>query len=448
MFGKIAKGGLLLATAFALSIGTAVAADIENKLVIVTSYPKDLTSVYQKAFEAKYPGTKVEMLNKQTAAGIKYLQETARNNQSDMFWASAPDAFEVLKKDNLLQKYTVKAKGIPAKIGAFPTHDPDGYYMGFAASGYGIMYNTRYMAAKKLPNPKEWEDLTKAVYHNHVAMSAPSRSGTTHLTVETILQGDGWDKGWRLIKEMGGNFAQVTERSFGVPDGVNSGAFGIGIVIDFFGFSSQATGFPVEFVYPKVTTLVPANFAIVTNAPHPNAASAFVEYVLSTEGQELLLDPTIMRLPLREEVYAKAPKGFPNPFTDPSIGAAVKFDTGVSEARYNLVNSLFDVMVTYRLEDLKDATKAIQEAEAALAAKPNTAAQKLVDQAKDLVAAVPITEEQANDPSFSGIFQKGRKKKADVVPKRQAEVEEEWDSFTKEKYKEARDLARKALSMK
>ena len=97
---------------------------VEDKLVIVTSYPKDLTSVFKKAFEKKYPGTKVEMLKKKTTAGIKYIQETSKNNRSDMFWASAPDAFEVLKGDGLLQKYQVKAKGIPKMVGAFPINDP------------------------------------------------------------------------------------------------------------------------------------------------------------------------------------------------------------------------------------------------------------------------------------------------------------------------------------
>ena len=69
--------------------------------------------------------------------------------------------------------------------------------------------------------PKEWQDLAKAPYFDHVSIAAPSRSGTTHLTIETILQGEGWDKGWRTIKEIAGNSAQVTERSFGVPEGVN-----------------------------------------------------------------------------------------------------------------------------------------------------------------------------------------------------------------------------------
>lgn len=444
-----AMPALFAALAISLATGpTARAAtELENKLVIVTSFPKDLFAAFQAGFEKTHPGTKVEILNKQTSAGIKYLEETAANNQSDIFWASAPDAFEVLKGDGLLAKYAPQAKGIPAKIGAFPTNDPEGFFMGFAASGYGIMYNTRYLKAKNLPAPKEWSDLTKPIYFGHVALSAPSRSGTTHLTIETILQGEGWEKGWRTVKEMAGNFAQITERSFGVPEGVNSGVFGIGIVIDFFGFSSQASGFPVDFVYPTVTTIVPANVAIVKNAPHPKAAAAFVEYLLSTEGQELLLNPKIMRLPVRPEIYAKAPAGFPNPFKDPSIGAAVKFDTILSEKRYNLVNSLFDVIVTFRLEDLQAATKAIDEAEAALAKKPNAEATKLVKEARDLIAAMPIDERKASDPALTAVFTKTREKPGEVLPPRQAEVEQRWDAFAKADYVKARDLALKAKSM-
>lgn len=438
-----ALAGLAVAAVFlAASVS---AATLEDKVVIVTSFSKDLTAPYQKAFQQRYPGTKVEVLNKQTNAGIKFLQETASNNQTDLFWASAPDAFEVLKNEKLLQPYRPKATGVAAKVGAFPVHNPDGFYSGFAASGYGIMYNTRYMAAKKLPAPKEWADLEKAVYFDHVAISAPSRSGTTHLTIETILQGEGWDKGWATVKAMAGNFAQVTERSFGVPDGVNSGTFGIGIVIDFFGFSSAASGFPVEFVYPTVTTLVPANIGVVKSAPHPRAAEAFIEFLLSPEGQEILFDKGIMRLPVLPAAYAKAPAGMPNPFKNSSIGAKVQFDTVMSEHRYNLVNSLFDQTITFRLSDLKAATKAIHEAEAALARKPNAAAKAMIAEARGLIAAMPIKEAEANDPKVAGAFK--ALKKGEKPAERQAQIEERWDAFAKANYAKAKDLAEKARKM-
>ena len=353
----------------------------------------------------------------------------------------------MLKGDGLLQKYEVKVKGIPEKVGAFPVNDPEGYYKGFAASGYGIMWNTRYIKAKKLPVPKTWADLAKPVYHGHVGMSAPSRSGTTHLTVETLLQGKGWAEGWAEWKAIAGNFKTVTERSFGVPDGVNSGQFGLGIVIDFFGLSSQASGFPVQFLYPPVTTLVPANIAIVKGAPHPQAAAAFIEFLLSTEGQEVLLDPKIRRLPVNPATYAKAPAGFPNPFKDKSIGAAVKFDLELSKNRYNVINSLFDVMVTYRLDDLRAATKAIQDAEAKMAGKSNAAVRKLIDEAKALVAVVPIDAAQAGEKDFNKIFKKRRKKATTKVTGRQAEVEQGWDAQVKANYAKARTLAEKAASM-
>jgi len=442
--GLMGLAAILVAAALALP---GPAAALEGKLVIVTSYPPDTTETVKKAFEAKHPGVTVEMLKKKTTAGIKYLQETAAKNTSDMFWASAPDAFEVLKGDGLLQKYQVKVKGIPEKVGAFPINDPDGYYKGFAASGYGIMWNTRYLKAKKLPVPERWADLAKPVYFGHVGMSAPSRSGTTHLTVETVLQGEGWEKGWRLWKEIAGNFKTVTERSFGVPDGVNSGQFGLGIVIDFFGLSSQASGFPVDFLYPPITTLVPANIAIVKNAPHHDAAAAFIEFLLSPAGQEVLLDPKIRRLPVNPATYAKAPPDFPNPFKDKSIGAAVKFDLKLSKNRYNVVNSLFDVMITYRLDDLRDATEAVQKAELMLADNDNPEAQKLIAEARALIAEVPITAAKANEKSFNAIFKKKRKKATTKVTGRQAEIEQEWDAKVKANYAKAKSLAEKAASM-
>jgi len=412
----------LAALAMTLTSGTALS--IDGTLTIVTSYPTDTTNTFKAAFEKKYPGVKVEMLKKKTTAGIKYLQEISASNTADMFWASAPDAFEVLKGDDLLVKYDVKVTGIPKNVGSFPINDPDGYYKGFAASGYGIMWNTRYLKAKNLPNPGEWSDLKDPIWHGHVGMSAPSRSGTTHLTVETLIQGMGWDAGWAEWKAIAGNFKTVTERSFGVPDGVNSGQFGAGIVIDFFGLSSQASGFPVEFVYPHVTTLVPANIAIVKNAPNQPAAAAFIEYLLSNEGQELLLNPKIRRLPVNPQTYAKAPADFPNPFKDKSIGAAVKFDLALSKNRYNVVNSLFDVMITY-----------------------NSEAEALIKQARMLINEMPIDEAKAGQEDFAGIFKKKRKKATDKVTGRQAEVEQEWDSMVKANYAKAKELAEKAKSL-
>lgn len=430
--------------ATALAGGSAVA---EGSITVITSFPDSMTGPIEAAFEAAHPEYDLEVLNKKTSAGVKYIQEIASDNTADIFWASAPDAFEVLKSDGMLDQVQIASEGIPDKIGAYPLNDPDGYYFGFAGAGYGIMWNERYLKAHDLEPAREWEQLADPKYHGHVGMSAPSRSGTTHLTVETVLQGDGWDDGWAKWKWIAGNFSTVTERSFGVPDGVNTGSFGLGIVIDFFGFSSKASGFPVDFAYPTITALVPANIAVVKNAPNQQGAIAFVEFLLTPEGQSVLLDPAIMRLPINPATYANAPEGFPNPFEDSTIGASVKFDVEKSGARYNLVNSMFDVMITYRLDDLRSAVNAIQQAEMKHADGDNAEVKALIAEARSLIEANPIDEATSLDPDFAAIFTKKRRKATDTVEGRQAEVEQEWDAMVVENYRRARELADQAAAM-
>lgn len=442
---KLQRRHLLLSVlaGFALS-GAAYAQAPGGKVTVVTSFSKDVTEPFKSAFEKAFPGTTLEVQNRNTNAGVKFIDETKANNSVDLFWASAPDAFEVLKGKGLLEAYKPKAEGIPAKIGQYPINDPDGFYAGFASSGYGIMWNERYVKANKLPEPKEWQDLAGPAYYDHVSMAAPSRSGTTHLTLEAILQTGGWDKGWEIIKAFSGNFRNVTERSFGVPDAVNSGQVGYGIVIDFFGFSAQGAGFPVKFVYPSMTTIVPANIGVVKNAPNANGAKAFVEFLLSPAGQEILFQPTIRRLPVLPSAYAKAPAGLPNPFEFKWLAGVAKFDADLSEKRYAVVDALYDQLVTFQLDGLKKAAKAIHEAEAALARKANPQGAALVKEARALVSAMPVTAEQAGGTELAAAFKgAGGKEKAP----RQAEFEQAWARFAAEKYAAAAEKAEAAAKL-
>lgn len=437
--------GLSITVAAALLVAAGPA--LAGTITIVTSFPKDLTQVYKTAFEKQNPDIKVEILNKATAQGIAYVRELPAGQRPDIFWASAPDAFEVMKRDNLLDKASDLAnKDVPAKIGNYSINDPGGRYLGQALGGYGLMWNTRYMKANKVPPPAEWADLTKAVYFGHVALSSPSRSGTTHLTVETILQGEGWDKGWSQLLEISGNSAQITERSFGVPDGVNNGQFGVGIVVDFFGLSSKYSGFPVEFVYPTVTAVVPANIGLVSGGKNPEEARKFVAFSLSRAGQELLLDPKVSRLPVlpAETLGAKVPADYPKIF-EIAKRAKVQFDSDLSESRYYLVSSLFDQTVTFRLKELQAATKAIHDAEAALSKKPNAEGKALVKQARDLAFAPIVNESLVKDPKFLETFT--RNKRDAAVNKQVTGLEDSWNTKARSNYERARELAGKAAAM-
>jgi len=430
-----------IAALLTLLVLTATAA--AKEVVIVTSFPKELFEGYKKAFEAKNPGITVVINSKQTNAGVTYLRETKTKPEADLFWVSAPDAFQTLKTDGLLEKYSppkeIMAK-IPAKIGTFPIHDADGTYFGFAVSGYGLMWNRNYLQAHKLPAPKEWTDLANPKYFNHLVISAPSRSGTTHLTVEVILQAYGWEKGWALLLNSGGNMGAITERSFGVPEAVVTGQYGIGVVIDFFGLSNIASGQPVDFAYPSLTSVVPASVGIVKGGPNPDNARAFVNYLLSEEGQTVLFSPDIARLPVLPDLYAKAPKNYPNPFITKLGG--VDFNDTLSSARRDVVISLFDHVITFRHAELKAAWESIYKAEEAVAkakGRDVAQAQSLIAEAKKAASQPPIDEKKASDKDVTGAF----KSKSGL----KAQLEIEWENFARANYAKAKELANKALAL-
>ena len=420
------------------------AAQAQQQLTIVTSFPKDLTEVFKRAFESRNPGVKVEILSRGTSASIAYVREAPAASKPDIFWASAPDAFEVLASEGLLQKFDGRNPKVPALIGSYPINDPKGFYYGQALAGYGLMWNTRYLKANRLPDPKEWVDLVKPVYHGHLAISSPSRSGTTHLTIETILQGEGWSRGWQQVLMIGGNTAAITERSFSVPDGVNNGQFGIGLVIDFFGLSAKASGFPVEFVYPSVTAIVPANIGLIANAKNADLGKKFIAFTLSEEGQKLLLDPKISRLPVLPATYAAAPQGYPNPFSG-KIKPKVKFNSDLSRSRYYVVNSLFDQTITFRHRELVAATKSIHEATARLAGKKNARAAQLLAEARELAFSPLVSEEKSKDKDFLALF--SQTKRDALKTKQLTGLEEYWSSTARKNYVRAAELANQAAAL-
>lgn len=435
-----------LALGAALAGATALAH--AGTVTVITSFPKDLTQAYKVAFEKSHPGIVLEFLNKNTVAGIAYVRETQAGQRPDVFWASAPDAFEVLSRDKLLAKAEgVANPKVPDKIGNYPINDASGTYFGQALAGYGIMYNTRYVKAHKLTAPAEWKDLLDPAWFGHVGITSPSRSGTMHLTAETILQGEGWEEGWRTLLRMSGNSSAVTERSFGVPDGVNNGQFGAGPVIDFFGLSSKFSKFPVEFVYPSETAIVPANIALIEGAKNADEAKEFIRYSLAQAGQEVLLEPKLSRLPVLPyaELAGKVPEGYPDP-ADIAKRSKVQFDVGLSQARYYLVQALYDQTITFRLKELQDATRAIYDAERKLGERAKSGkAGELLAQARKLAWDPLVSAQQSGDAAFLKSF--AGDKRDSATSQQITQIEGDWNGKARANYAEAVKLAGEAAAL-
>jgi iron(III) transport system substrate-binding protein len=115
----------------------------------------------------------------------------------------------------------------------------------------------------------------------------------------------GWDY-YEGLAEAGAN-----------PQGGNGGAFRTiaggeklcGFVVDFLPIREKAKGAPVEFVFPPAgVSAVTEPAAILSTAKNPEAAKAFIDFLLSPEGQELARSQGY--IPAHPDV--DPPEGFPS----------------------------------------------------------------------------------------------------------------------------------------
>jgi phosphoglycerate transport regulatory protein PgtC len=364
-------GLLALACGMAGALSASLSAQpVRREILVMTSFPSTFYEPFRRAFEQRVPGYRLRVLNRKTTAAIQQVTQ-GQYAHVDIFWASSPDAFEVLKAGGRLVPLTARVATPERMIGGFPLDDPSGRYRGFAVSGTGMIWNEAMLARASLPAPGAIADLANPHFRGMIAMSAPSRSGTTHLMVETILQRYGWVEGWKLWLRIAGNLATITARSFSVASGVAQGRFAVGLSIDFLGRGANGS-VKLGFAYPAETVFLPASIAILTGGLEPEGARRFVSFVLSAEGQALLADPRIQRQPLaRLQNPAGDPAGKIDLF-DRALenGPGAPFDAALSGQRYELVNLVFDELITERLVRLQRFWRRADELRRAAATTP------------------------------------------------------------------------------
>jgi phosphoglycerate transport regulatory protein PgtC len=239
-----------------------------------------------------------------------------------------------------------------------------------------------------------------------IAMSSPSRSGTTHLMVETVLQRYGWEKGWETWLGLAGNLATVTARSFSVSAGVQNRRFAIGLSIDFLSRANASTNRELGaagietneqtrelgFAYPAETAFLPASIAILKSGRSHDNAKRFVAFILSDEGQKLLADPHVGRHPVnlkyvsrgQDDLFALAE----------ARNRPVVFNAQLSGQRYELVNIMFDELITERLARIQKFWRVYDALRAH--AGDQTDLRRQLDEARKLAVKLPVelTEDQ------------------------------------------------------
>ena len=169
-----------LAAAFALVLGFALAPFLaqaaDERVVVLTSYPEELTVRFQAAFERLHPGKRVEVLWRQPADALAYLRRGG-TREVDVYWTPSPGNFAALRDEGRLAKIDIDRSALPADIAGYPISDPQGHFAAFELAGYGIAYNVDAVRKLGLAAPRDWPDLADPAYARQVQLPIPGRVG-------------------------------------------------------------------------------------------------------------------------------------------------------------------------------------------------------------------------------------------------------------------------------
>jgi iron(III) transport system substrate-binding protein len=364
-----------VAAAFAgllIAAGPAAPQQIENDLVLITPVAKTLTDPLLAEF-VKYAKerwnvtVKASALAAGTPVAYGQIVEWKGRPQADIFWGGESALFDKLAEQKLLAKLDLPQAvmdSIPTSIGKpkpIPLKDPNGWWIGTVLEPYGLVYHPRLYQRLGLEPPKDWDDLLNPKLKGNVAQCAPTRSSSSHATYEVILQRDGDDKGWAWLQRLGGNTGIFTARSRDVPSVVAKGEFAAGFAVpSYMAFEDRLAGFDIKFVAPKTAWITPEPIAILAGAKNPNAARAFIEFVLSERGQRVAMERGVF--PITPKYRVQGPPGSKAEMAVEFTGGLRSYfdvdvtniyDDAIAQKRYEAVNARFRKDIESIAEELK-----------------------------------------------------------------------------------------------
>ncbi len=260
------------------------AAEKEGKVVWYTSVDVKVAEGVAEAFRKAYP--KIE-LDVERSGSERVFQRANQEHESgiknvDVVNSSDASHFMFWKQKNLLAKY------VPADVKDYPAQgkDADGYYATWRATLDVMGYNTNIVPPDQVP--KGYKDLLDPKWKNKLTKAHPGYSGTALTGIYAITKALGWDYLEKLSKQG----VQQLQSTTATPKSIASGERAVMVDGNEYNmFIEIDKKSPVKIIYPvEGTPFVASPSAIFADAPHPNAAKVFEDFIFTRPIQQFLVD--------------------------------------------------------------------------------------------------------------------------------------------------------------
>lgn len=281
-----------------------------GKVTLYTSAVQSDADGLKAAFAKKYPNIELTIYRDGTEKVIAKLraEQEARSVIADVLLIADAPTMESLKADTFLQPYRSPfAAALPK---AFV--EAEGYYTGTKIINTGIAVNT----GASLPRPAVWKDLLKPEYKGKLVSPSPQYSGAAALNYTVFLNST--EYGADFLRGLQKNGMTIVQSNGDALNKIISGELPVGIVTDNGVRAAKAKGSPVEMIYPTDGAIpITEPIALVARSKNAAAAKAFMDFVLSAEGQALVAAQNY--IPLLASV--PPPAGVPTGIKEFSIDA-------------------------------------------------------------------------------------------------------------------------------
>ncbi|MCL4435647.1 MAG: extracellular solute-binding protein [Thaumarchaeota archaeon] len=275
----------------------------EDTLIVYTTVDQQTFTPWQKAFEAKYPGTKITFYT-DTPGNIftKIVTERAAHKQTaDVVMISLSLQLSLQNK-SLLEQYN------SPEAAAYPAHfkDSSGHWVAAMLLPMLQVRNTNLVPDSEVPRTMDQLVDPKWKGKDTIHDLTLGTVGTQYFATLKQYMGE---KEWTSFMERLATNVQPTRKAAfeDVINPVASGEKSIALSVymhDYLGTKNKGApvaSFTIDGL-PVLTSLLPVG--VVSNATHPVAAKLFMDWILSKDGQTMVGNSEV-RIPARQDINAK-----------------------------------------------------------------------------------------------------------------------------------------------
>ncbi|MBR2662908.1 MAG: ABC transporter substrate-binding protein [Clostridia bacterium] len=312
---------VLLTAAMLLSLASFASAEgASGKVMLYSSMQEAQLQAIEQAFEAKYPGVDMEYYYAGDGKLVTKMTTEAQDGgqiASDLVWLGNPSDYEVFKKNGWLEPYVSPETDHIAK----EYMDPEGYYTAGRLVTMGIAW---FIGVDEADAPKTWNDLLDPKWQGQIIMTDPAQASTTKYWMAAMMQSEKY--GPEFFKKLRENGVELESGTTATHNRVADASYQVGICLDYVSANLIAEGSPMAFHYTTEDVITMTSpVAIIKGCANPDNAKLLMDFILSKEGQEVLVANNLVSV--RDDVEMQV---------DTSAIAAINMPVDYTELGENL----------------------------------------------------------------------------------------------------------------